>query len=53
MSKLILLIEEGAWFQGLAEGLGGSKEFGPGVLEQQWNMTGLWEQGKKLLENAA
>lgn len=53
VSKLILLIEEGAWFQGLAEGLGGSQEFGPGVLEQQWNMTGLWEQGKKLLENAA
>ncbi|WP_198913745.1 class II aldolase/adducin family protein [Pseudomonas cremoris] len=53
VAKLILLIEEGAWFQGLAEGLGGSKEFGPGVIEQQWNMTGLWEQGKKLLENAA
>ena len=53
VAKLILLIEEGAWFQGLAEGLGGSKEFGPGVLEQQWNMTGLWAEGKKLLENAA
>lgn len=53
VSKLILLIEEGAWFQGLAEGLGGSKEFGPGVLQQQWTMTGLWEEGKKLLENAA
>ncbi|HEY0285553.1 MAG TPA: class II aldolase/adducin family protein [Pseudomonas sp.] len=53
VAKLILLVEEGAWFQGLAEGLGGSKEFGPGVLEQQWNMTGLWAEGKKLLENAA
>ena len=53
VAKLILLIEEGAWFQGLAEGLGGSKEFGPGVLEQQWNMTGLWAEGKKLLESAA
>ncbi|WP_207885793.1 class II aldolase/adducin family protein [Pseudomonas sp. 30_B] len=52
-SKLILLIEEGAYFQGLAEGLGGSREFGPGVLEQQWKMTGLWEQGQKLLEVAA
>lgn len=52
-SKLILLIEEGAYFQGLAEGLGGSQEFGPGVLEQQWKMTGLWEQGQKLLEAAA
>jgi len=52
-SKLILLIEEGAYFQGLAEGLGGSREFGPGVLEQQWKMTGLWEQGQKLLGEAA
>ncbi|WP_440467923.1 class II aldolase/adducin family protein [Pseudomonas sp. YH-1] len=52
-SKLILLIEEGAYFQGLAEGLGGSQEFGPGVLEQQWKMTGLWEQGQKLLGAAA
>ncbi len=52
-SKLILLIEEGAYFQGLAESLGGSQEFGPGVLEQQWKMTGLWEQGQKLLEAAA
>lgn len=52
-SKLILLIEEGAYFQGLAEIFGGSKEFGPGVLEQQWKMTGLWGQGQKLLEQAA
>jgi hypothetical protein len=52
-SKLILLLEEGAYFQGLAESLGGSQEFGPGVLEQQWKMTGLWEQGQKLLEAAA
>ncbi|HCF1525257.1 class II aldolase/adducin family protein [Pseudomonas aeruginosa] len=52
-SKLILLIEEGAYFQGLAESFGGSKEFGPGVLEQQWKMTGLWPQGQKLLEAVA
>lgn len=52
-SKLILLIEEGAYFQGLAEIFGGSQEFGPGVLEQQWKMTGLWGQGQKLLEQAA
>ncbi|MCY1359259.1 hypothetical protein D9M69_458180 [compost metagenome] len=52
-SKLILLIEEGAYFQGLAEIFGGSKEFGPGVLEQQWKMTGLWPQGQKLLEAVA
>lgn len=53
VAKLILLIEEGAYFQALAENLGGSKEFGPGVLEQQWKMTGLWPQGKKLLEQVA
>ncbi|WP_297835139.1 class II aldolase/adducin family protein [Pseudomonas sp.] len=47
-AKLVLLIEEGAWFQGLAESFGGSKEFGPGVLEQQWKMTGLWPQGEQL-----
>lgn len=52
-AKLILLIEEGAYFQGLAEIFGGSKEFGPGVLEQQWKMTGLWPQGQKLLEAVA
>ncbi|MCU1718191.1 class II aldolase/adducin family protein [Pseudomonas sp. 5P_3.1_Bac2] len=49
LAKLILLIEEGAHFQRLAEGLGGSLEFGPGVLEQQWKMTGLWAQGQQLL----
>lgn len=53
LAKLILLIEEGAYFQGLAESFGGSKEFGPGVLEQQWKMTGLWPQGQKLLAELA
>jgi len=41
VSKYILILEEGAYFQALAETLGGSKEFGPGVIEQQWKMTGL------------
>lgn len=40
-AKYIQLLEEGAQLQALAEGLGGSKEYGPGVLEQQWRMTGL------------
>ncbi|MBD2840329.1 class II aldolase/adducin family protein [Pseudomonas sp. JM0905a] len=53
VAKLILLVEEGAYFQALAENLGGSQEFGPGVLEQQWKMTGLWDEGRKLLEQAA
>lgn len=41
ISKYILILEEGAYFQGLAEPLGAAKEFGPGALEQQWKMTGL------------
>jgi L-ribulose-5-phosphate 4-epimerase len=41
ISKYILILEEGAYFQALAETLGGSKPFGPGVIEQQWRMTGL------------
>ncbi|WP_263143915.1 class II aldolase/adducin family protein [Pseudomonas sp. RIT-PI-AD] len=53
VGRLILLIEEGAYFQALAEPFGGSKEFGPGVLEQQWKMTGLWAEGQKLLDAAA
>lgn len=37
----IVLLEEGAQFQILSAALGGSKPFGPGVLEQQWKMGGL------------
>ena len=37
----IVLLEEGARFQILAAALGGSKPFGPGVLEQQWKMGKL------------
>ena len=47
LAQLILLVEEGAYFQTIAEQLGGLKDFGPGVLEQQWKMTGLWLQAKK------
>ena len=37
----IILLEEGARFQILAQAIGGSQPFGPGVLEQQWKMGGL------------
>lgn len=37
----IVLLEEGAQFQILGTALGGSKPFGPGVLEQQWKMGKL------------
>ena len=36
VSKNILLFEEAAYFTAIAETIGGSCEFGPGVLEQQW-----------------
>lgn len=41
LADSILLLEEGAQFQVLAAGLGGSKPLGPGVLQQQWRMSGL------------
>lgn len=41
LAETILLLEEGARFQAIAEGLGGSRDYGPGVLEQQWKRTGL------------
>jgi ribulose-5-phosphate 4-epimerase/fuculose-1-phosphate aldolase len=39
VSKNILLFEEAAYFTALAETIGGSQEFGPGVLEQQWQLA--------------
>lgn len=41
LANSIVLIEEGARFQALAETLGGSQPYGPGVLKQQWLMSGL------------
>lgn len=52
-AKWILIFEEGAYFQTLAEAVGGGKDYGPGVLEQQWRMTGLWEQGRALFGDQA
>jgi len=37
----IILLEEGAQFQILAAALGGSRPFGPGVLDQQWKLGKL------------
>ena len=44
----ILILEEGAKFQILAQALGGSQEYGAGVLEQQWEMSGLTDEARKL-----
>lgn len=41
LANSILLLEEGAQFQTLAQAFGGSKPFGPGVYQQQWRMSGL------------
>ena len=41
LTNTIVLLEEGAQFQILSAALGGSKQFGPGVLEQQWKMGKL------------
>jgi ribulose-5-phosphate 4-epimerase/fuculose-1-phosphate aldolase len=41
LADFILLLEEGAQFQILAGALGGSRQLGPGVLQQQWRMSGL------------
>jgi L-ribulose-5-phosphate 4-epimerase len=45
-AEFIQLLEEGAQFQTLAEALGGSQEYGPGVLAQQWTMTGLLDAAR-------
>jgi len=41
LTDTIVLLEEGAQFQILGQALGGSKPFGPGVLQQQWRMSKL------------
>jgi len=48
LASYIVLLEEGARFQALAETLGGSKDYGPGVLEQQWKMSGLLKPDETL-----
>lgn len=40
-NKFILLAEEGAKCQVLAAALGGTRQFGPAVLDEQWSRTGL------------
>jgi hypothetical protein len=47
-AEFILILEEGARLQALAEPLGGSRQFGPGVLAQQFKMSGLTEEARRL-----
>jgi L-ribulose-5-phosphate 4-epimerase len=45
-AQLILLIEEAARFQAIAEQIGGAKVYTPGALELQWARTGLLEKAR-------
>ena len=47
-AEFILLLEEGAKIQIAAEAIGGSRNFGPGVLRQQWRMSGLFDTARGL-----
>jgi len=47
-AEFILLLEEGAKIQIAAEAIGGSRDYGPGVLAQQYKMSGLTEIAKEL-----
>jgi ribulose-5-phosphate 4-epimerase/fuculose-1-phosphate aldolase len=47
VADVIVLLEEGARLQILAEAIGGSRPFGPGVLSQQWAMGGLTDQARQ------
>lgn len=47
-AEFILLLEEGAQIQLAAEAIGGSRDYGPGVLAQQYKMSGLTDIAKEL-----
>lgn len=47
-AEFIQILEEGATIQIAAEALGGSRDFGPGVLAQQFKMSGLTAQAQEL-----
>lgn len=47
-AEFILILEEGAQIQTLADAIGGSRDYGPGVLAQQWKMAKIYDQAKGL-----
>lgn len=47
-AEFILILEEGARIQIAAEAIGGSRDYGPGVLAQQYRMSGLTDLAKEL-----
>lgn len=48
LTDTIILLEETARLQLLAEAVGGSRNYGAGALRQNWKMTGLFDEGKNL-----
>lgn len=48
LAEFILILEEGAKIQIAAEAIGGSRDFGPGVLLQQWKMSKLVDTARQL-----
>lgn len=45
-AQLILLVEEAARFQAIAEQIGGAQAYTPGALDLQWKRTGLLEKSR-------
>lgn len=48
LTDTIILLEEAAQLQWLAQPVGGARYYGAGVLRQNWKMTGLYGQAKQL-----
>ncbi|MEU2175489.1 MULTISPECIES: class II aldolase/adducin family protein [unclassified Nocardia] len=47
LAKFVVLLEEGAQYQAIAETLGGSVEFDPSNLAVQWSRTGLADEARR------
>lgn len=47
LAKFVVLLEEGAQFQAIAESLGGSVEFDPSNLAVQWGRSGLADEARR------
>lgn len=47
LAKFVVLLEEGAQFQAIAETLGGSVEFDPSNLVVQWGRSGLADEARR------
>lgn len=47
LAKLVVLLEEGAQYQAIAETLGGSVEFDASNLAVQWERTGLADEARR------